>query len=91
MIPHVAIGTSAFAAAANAATGLANHARAQTVKWRCAGLFALSGVAGAAIGSALGKAFNRQKLLFLFVLVMIAVGVVMLRRRARGGAVAAWT
>lgn len=30
--PHVAIGTSAFAVAVNAATGLANHARAGTVR-----------------------------------------------------------
>ena len=34
--PHVAIGTSAFAVAANAATGLVEHARHGVVKWRCA-------------------------------------------------------
>ncbi|WP_286772492.1 sulfite exporter TauE/SafE family protein, partial [Sphingomonas sp. 66-10] len=31
---HLAIGTSAFAVAANAATGLIGHARAHNVKWR---------------------------------------------------------
>jgi uncharacterized membrane protein YfcA len=80
--PHLAIGTSAFAVAANAATGLVHHARAGHVQWRCAGLFALCGIAGAAAGSTLGKAFDGHKLLFLFALLMIGVGVLMLRRRA---------
>lgn len=83
--PHVAIGTSALAVAVNAAMGLASHARAATVKWRCAAVFAFSGVAGAFLGSTLGKAFDGQKLLFLFALVMVAVGVLMLRRRKQLG------
>lgn len=80
--PHVAIGTSALAVAVNAATGLANHARAGTVKWRCALIFAGAGVLGAFGGAAVGKAFDGQRLLFLFALVMIVVGVMMLRRRS---------
>ena len=44
---HVAIGTSAIAVAANAAANLANHVRAGNVKWRCASVFALAGIAGA--------------------------------------------
>ena len=83
--PHLAIGTSAFAVAANAATGLVHHARAGHVKWRCAGLFALAGIVGATVGSTLGKAFDGQKLLFLFALLMIGVGVLMLRRRTASG------
>ena len=83
--PHIAIGTSAFAVAANAAIGLWNHARAGHVKWRCAGLFAVAGVLGAAAGSTLGKAFDGHKLLFLFALLMILVGVLMLRRRSAAG------
>lgn len=83
--PHVAIGTSAFAVAANAATGLASHARHGHVKWRCAVVFALAGIAGAAAGSTLGKNFDGQKLLFLFALVMIAVGILMLKRRGHAG------
>lgn len=79
--PHVAIGTSAFAVAANAAIGLVSHARAGHVKWRCGALFAVAGVAGAAAGSTAGKAFDGNSLLFLFALVMIAVGVLMLRRK----------
>ena len=38
--PHMAIGTSALAVAANAALGLANHARAHHVKWRIGFAFA---------------------------------------------------
>lgn len=83
--PHVAIGTSALAVAANAALGLATHARLGNVKWRCSLVFAATGVVGALIGSTLGKAFDGQKLLFLFALVMIAVGVLMLRRRGHVG------
>jgi uncharacterized membrane protein YfcA len=83
--PHVAIGTSALAVAANAAFGLFSHHRIGNVKWRCATLFAVAGVVGAAIGSTLGKAFDGQKLLFLFALVMIAVGVLMMRRRSHVG------
>lgn len=83
--PHVAIGTSAFAVAANAASGLASHARHGHVKWRCALVFAVSGMAGAAAGSTLGKNFDGQRLLFLFALVMIAVGILMLRRRGHAG------
>lgn len=83
--PHLAIGTSAFAVAVNAATGLANHARAGTVKWRCALMFAAAGIAGAFAGSTAGKAFDGQKLLFLFAIVMIAVGFMMLRGRGQSG------
>lgn len=83
--PHVAIGTSAFAVAVNAATGLANHARAGTVKWRCALMYAAAGVIGAFAGSSAGKAFDGEKLLFLFAIVMVVVGVLMLRGRANNG------
>jgi uncharacterized membrane protein YfcA len=83
--PHMAIGTSAFAVAVNAATGLANHARAGTVKWRCALMYAGAGIAGAFAGSTAGKAFDGQKLLFLFAILMVIVGVMMLRGRKKAG------
>ena len=83
--PHVAIGTSALAVAVNAMVNLRAHARADNVKWRCGGMYASAGVVGALIGSSLGKAFNGQSLLFLFALVMIAVGVLMLRGRGNPG------
>ena len=55
------------------------------MKWGCAGLFAATGVAGAFLGSSLGKAIDGQKLLFLFALLMFAVGILMLRRRRQDG------
>ena len=76
---HLAIGTSAVAVATNAAINLANHARSGRVKWPCALLFAAAGVAGAALGSIAGKAMDGQKLLALFAVLMIVVGVLMLR------------
>jgi uncharacterized membrane protein YfcA len=83
--PHVAIGTSALAVAANAGANLVPHARRRTVKWRCAAMFAAAGVAGAWAGSTLGKAFDGQKLLALFALLMILVGALMLKNRADPG------
>jgi uncharacterized membrane protein YfcA len=83
--PHVAIGTSALAVAVNAFVNLAQHARAGTVKWPCAATFAVSGVAGALVGSTIGKSVEGEKLLFLFALAMVAVGVSMLRGRGNEG------
>lgn len=80
---HMAIGTSAFAVAANAGTSLLAHARLGNVKWRCAAIFSVAGVAGAFLGSTVGKAIDGQKLLFLFALLMIVVGTLMLRGRGR--------
>jgi uncharacterized protein len=83
--PHVAIGTSAIAVALNAAANLATHARAGNVKWRCATVFAAAGVAGAFLGSTLGKMMDGHKLLALFAVLMMVVGALMLRDRARTG------
>jgi uncharacterized membrane protein YfcA len=83
--PHIAIGTSAIAVALNAATNLAMHARAGTVKWRCATVFAAAGIAGAFVGSSLGKMMDGQRLLALFAVLMIVVGALMLRDRGRVG------
>ena len=83
--PHIAIGTSALAVAVNAAMGLYSHARAGHVKWRCATIYAAAGIAGAFAGSTAGKAFDGQKLLFLFAIVMVVVGAMMLRDRGRSG------
>ena len=81
--PHVAIGTSALAVAANAFAGLMNHARKGAVKWPCGLVFSAAGVAGALAGSTVGKNFDGQKLLFLFALLMIVVAVLMLRGKGR--------
>jgi uncharacterized membrane protein YfcA len=84
--PHVAIGTSAIAVAANAAASLANHAATGSVKWRCALIFAAAGVAGAFIGSSLGKAVDGQSLLALFAVLMMVIGALMLQGRSTAGA-----
>lgn len=83
--PHVAIGTSAVAVALSAFANLIGHARAGAVKWPCALVFAAVGVAGAAVGSTLGKAFDGQKLLALFGVLMIVIAVVMVSRKAVPG------
>ncbi len=83
--PHLAIGTSALAVAANAALALRSHARAGNVNWRCGFIFGGAGVAGALAGSTLGKALDGQKLLFLFALLMIAVAAAMFAGRKRKG------
>jgi len=61
--PHVAIGTSALAVAANAFANLLGHWRAGNVKWVCAVNFALAGMVGAAMGSTVGKLIDGQQLL----------------------------
>lgn len=83
--PHVAIGTSAIAVAANAAVNLSNHARGGTVVWSCALTFAAAGIIGAFAGSILGKMVDGQKLLALFALLMLVIAVLMLKTRARIG------
>jgi uncharacterized membrane protein YfcA len=82
--PHLAIGTSAVAVAASALVNLAGHARARTVKWPCAMVFALSGVSGAAIGAQWGKHVDGQALLTGFGVLMMIVAALMLRPRGSG-------
>ena len=83
---HAAIGTAAIAVSVNALASLAGHARAGTVKWPCAGVFALAGAIGAALGAQAGKAFDGKHLLLLFGLLMIGIGLSMLRRRRQAEA-----
>jgi hypothetical protein len=80
-VPHLAIGTSAVAVAANAAMSLANHARAGNVRWPCASVFAGAGVIGAFAGARLGKMVDGQTLLAAFAVMMVVVAGLMLRRR----------
>jgi uncharacterized membrane protein YfcA len=80
---HVAIATAAVAVTANALVGLAGHAHRGTVKWPCAIAFAAAGVVGAAIGAQIGKAVDGRRLLVLFGLLMIGVGLSMLRKPRR--------
>lgn len=78
--PHEAIGTGALAVSVNAFANFSGYARAGNVRWHSAVLFAAVGVVGAVIGSSVGKVVDGRRLLFLFALLMIAVGIVMLRR-----------
>lgn len=87
--PHVAIGTSALAVAANAATNLVIHARRGNVQWRSASVFATSGTVGAYLGSSAGKRFDGQSLLTLFALLMLAVAGLMIWTRQKSELTAA--
>ena len=83
--PHIAIGTSAVAVAASAAANLVGHARAGNVKWNCAAVFSLAGIAGAAAGAHFGKLIDGGRLLTLFGALMIVIGLLMLRPRKKSG------
>jgi uncharacterized membrane protein YfcA len=83
--PHTAIGTSALAVAANAFANIIPHARAGHVRWQPAFVFAGAGVAGAFLGSSLGKIVNGQHLLVLFALLMLVVAALMVRGRRDKG------
>jgi uncharacterized membrane protein YfcA len=82
---HFAIGTSALGVSVNAAANLWGHARRGTVKWPCALTFALAGIAGAALGSSLGKLIDPEPLMVLFALAMAGVAVTMWRPAASDG------
>ena len=64
--PHVAIGTSAAGVAVIALFSLIGHWRGGRVKWPCASVFALSGLAGSWVGSSLAKATPGDLLLLGF-------------------------
>lgn len=83
--PHLAIGTGALAVSANAFVNFASHAKAGNVRWKAAAMFAGTGVIGALIGSTVGKAFDGQRLILLFAIMMMAIGLLMLRPRRGGG------
>jgi hypothetical protein len=83
--PHVAIGTSSIAVAANAVATLASHARGGHVNWSCALVFAAAGILGALGGSTLGKMMDGPDLLVLFALLMLVIALLMLTTRSRMG------
>jgi hypothetical protein len=78
---HVAIGTSALAVSANAYANFIGHARSGNVRWLWASIFAIAGSMGALAGSTVGKLVDGNQLLFLFGIVMLVVGTVMLGPR----------
>lgn len=82
---HIAIGTSAAAVAVNAATGLLVQARAGRVKWPCASVFAIAGLAGALIGAYFGKLIDGSHLVKWFAAAMIAIAISMVIPRKSEG------
>lgn len=82
---HVAVGTASAAVAANAALNLLGHWRGGRIKWPCATVFALAGLAGSFLGSSLAKLISGQHLLLAFALAMAAIGLSMFRRQASEG------
>ncbi len=82
---HAAIGTSAAAVAVNAAAGLAGQARAGRVKWPCASVFGVAGLAGALVGAQLAKQVDGGALLSWFAFAMIAIAVSMILPRKNEG------
>lgn len=79
--PHVAIGTGALAVSVSAFANFASHAIKGHVWWRCAAVFSALGVVGALAGSSLGKAIDGDRLIFMFGILMVVVGVLMLKPR----------
>ncbi len=77
--PHIAIGTGALAVSVNAFANFASHALKGHVWWRCGAVFSALGVIGALAGSTLGKAMDGDRLIFLFGILMIIVGFLMLK------------
>src|SRR3981189_1922882 len=86
--PPIGSAPGALAVSVNAFASLAGHARAGNVRWGCAVIFAVVGTLGAFAGSSLGKLVDGNRLLFLFGLIMIAVGAMMLRPRRENVAAA---
>ncbi len=82
---HVAVGTASAAVAANAAFNLAGHWRGGRIKWPCATVFALAGLAGSFAGSSLAKLISGQHLLLAFAIAMAAIGLSMFRKPASEG------
>lgn len=82
---HLALGTSAIAVALSAASNLVNHARAGRVKWPCAVTFSAAGLVGAWAGSSLAMQVPGDRLLLMFGLLMVVVGVVMLLKKDAEG------
>ncbi|MEY2758547.1 MAG: hypothetical protein RIR33_2325 [Pseudomonadota bacterium] len=82
---HLAVGTASAAVAANAALNLLGHWRGGRIKWPCAMVFALAGLAGSFLGSSLAKLISGQHLLLAFALAMAAIGLSMFRRPASEG------
>ena len=77
--PHQATGLSLIIVGLTAAVSLATRARSGNVAWREGALFALVGLAGTWVGSALGPLVPARALMLSFCALLAAVAVFMVR------------
>ncbi|MCA0434703.1 MAG: sulfite exporter TauE/SafE family protein [Proteobacteria bacterium] len=82
---HAAIGTSAAGVTLSALGNLLAAMRRGLVKWPCAIVFSASGMLGSYAGVRLALLLPGSRILFLFALLMIAVGMIMLLRKDAEG------
>jgi uncharacterized membrane protein YfcA len=78
---HVAIGTSALAIGIIAMIHLFSHKRKGQLKIKKGIQFALPGIAGTLIGSQIGLWTRAEYLLILFAVFMIAIGLLMIKKK----------
>lgn len=81
--PHQATGLSLIIVGLTAAVSLATRARSGNVAWREGSLFALVGLAGTWVGSALGPLVPARALMLSFCALLAAVAVFMARSQLR--------
>lgn len=78
---HLAIGTTALAVGINAYINFFSYRRKVRVRVGVGGIFSAIGAAGVLAGSSLGLLTGSGRLLFLFSILMIAVGIIMYIRK----------
>ena len=83
--PSAATAGSLVIVMLTAIAGVGSHARKGNVRMRDGLIFGAVGVVGSLVGSKLSAAVSAPVLMTAFGVLMIAVGVLMLRRRAKGG------
>ncbi|MFT3988138.1 sulfite exporter TauE/SafE family protein [Aestuariivirga sp.] len=82
---HMAIGTSAVAVSLSALSSLFTQARQGLVKWPCGVVFTGFGLLGTVLGANLALRLPGEKLIPLFGLLMVIVGILMLLKKDAEG------
>ncbi len=82
---HQALGTSALAVSLTALFSLFSHWRLGYIKWRCVIIFTFFGIIGAYTGSSIAKTIDGDKLLFMFGILMIVIGIMVYFKRHQSG------
>ena len=81
--PHLVIGTTALAVGINAFINAYSHLKKKNISIKTGTIFTLFGILGVLAGTTLGLITPGGKLLFLFSLLMIAIGAYMLLTKCR--------